>query len=387
MPYGVIKDEKILLQNYVNGNNTSSATVNTIYATRSGTDTPNFRSKKKARPKQRLPINSLTTFYRTHSYSAGNGSYRQWNGNDWVTNTAKWYVYSSGYVPFATTRIDAARLKALNKLLQDVKEQRVNYCQFVAEMRQTTRLFATVVSKVTNLRRTVVEYALGHVSRDVAAENIRRTDKRFRQFSSKKLTGNVSSDWLAIQYGVVPLLSDVRGSAQNLAALAITRPEILTVRSVGNESMTYKEGVSFGIHTTKTTRTTYKCSFRVSNAFSKGLASTGFADPALLAWEVLPWSFVIDWFIPIGNYLGNLTATLGVDFIDGYVSHRTEQHSFSTYGNPPYQGTNATTTTRMFQYERLALSAFPHAALPTFKDPISTLHLANAAALLRQKLR
>lgn len=31
--------------------------------------------------------------------------------------------------------------------------------------------------------------------------------------------------------------------------------------------------------------------------------SLGLTDPASLAWELLPFSFVVDWFLPIGNYL------------------------------------------------------------------------------------
>jgi hypothetical protein len=34
----------------------------------------------------------------------------------------------------------------------------------------------------------------------------------------------------------------------------------------------------------------------------------GLLDPLSVAWELLPWSFVIDWFIPIGAYLDVLNG-------------------------------------------------------------------------------
>jgi hypothetical protein len=44
-------------------------------------------------------------------------------------------------------------------------------------------------------------------------------------------------------------------------------------------------------------------------------------DPVPMAWELLPWSFVVDWFIPIGNYLaakGLQTAITG-SFVTTHV--------------------------------------------------------------------
>jgi hypothetical protein len=32
----------------------------------------------------------------------------------------------------------------------------------------------------------------------------------------------------------------------------------------------------------------------------------GLLDPATVLWEIIPYSFVVDWFLPIGSYLDNL---------------------------------------------------------------------------------
>jgi hypothetical protein len=34
----------------------------------------------------------------------------------------------------------------------------------------------------------------------------------------------------------------------------------------------------------------------------------GLADPRNVLWELTPWSFVVDWFIPIGTYLNQLSV-------------------------------------------------------------------------------
>jgi hypothetical protein len=43
-----------------------------------------------------------------------------------------------------------------------------------------------------------------------------------------------------------------------------------------------------------------------------------------LAWELIPLSFVVDWFLPVGKYLDSLNATKGITFLDGYEGYKRE---------------------------------------------------------------
>lgn len=55
-----------------------------------------------------------------------------------------------------------------------------------------------------------------------------------------------------------------------------------------------------------------KARFTVRNSSVKSLVQLGLTNPAEVAWEVVPFSFVIDWFIPVGNFLSSLDSLVGV---------------------------------------------------------------------------
>jgi hypothetical protein len=50
----------------------------------------------------------------------------------------------------------------------------------------------------------------------------------------------------------------------------------------------------------------------------------GMLDPASVVWEIVPYSFVVDWFVPFGTYLSNLNAIpkLKGRFLTTYVTSR-----------------------------------------------------------------
>lgn len=42
------------------------------------------------------------------------------------------------------------------------------------------------------------------------------------------------------------------------------------------------------------------------------LSQLGFTNPAAIVWELLPWSFVIDWFVDVGGYINRMDYALGI---------------------------------------------------------------------------
>jgi hypothetical protein len=54
-----------------------------------------------------------------------------------------------------------------------------------------------------------------------------------------------------------------------------------------------------------------------------GLASRmGLVNPLSIAWEVVPFSFVVDWFLPVGNFLENLTSLAGTVQLEAQAAYR-----------------------------------------------------------------
>jgi hypothetical protein len=110
-----------------------------------------------------------------------------------------------------------------------------------------------------------------------------------------------------------------------------------------------------------------------------------------LAWEVLPYSFVVDWFLPIGPYLETLSSWDGLVFLDGFETQFTRKNingvisaSFAYPAGGNYQTTvQGDYQAEGIQLNRIKLTTFPAATFPTFKNPFSTGHALNAIALLR----
>jgi hypothetical protein len=118
------------------------------------------------------------------------------------------------------------------------------------------------------------------------------------------------------------------------------------------------------------------------------MTQIGFNNPINLLWEIIPYSFVVDWFLPIGQYLEGLTNFQGLTFIDGCETRFTRQSAlFDVYY---YYEDNVQIDIRYGSYsrddvlfDRLKLTSWPSMRLPSFKNPISTEHALNALALLR----
>jgi hypothetical protein len=99
-----------------------------------------------------------------------------------------------------------------------------------------------------------------------------------------------------------------------------------------------------------------------------------------VAWEIIPFSFVADWFLPVGKFLSHLTATSGLVFVNGYKAIRnvsTEEIIYKGNGTTtvigglrygPVIGGGTMSRFRMDQV-RVKLDAFPAPQFPNFRDP------------------
>lgn len=374
----------------------SNVVIETYYRDYTSVSTPGFRTKKK---KTRLPINPHTVHLVKTDW--GNASAQLIN----TTNPTDWAVVIShcADTPFngnfaAISPIPAnLQNRALRKLIDRAQLGiEGNIAQDFAQFDQTTRLIGTTMRRLTGsitaLRRGNFSLAVRSLtSGDNAAALLKRLSP------SKSLARN----WLELQYGWKPLLQDCQGVMQSLASYLIKDRD--TVRSVRGSAMVGEEvhrtfpttwtSDGYG-HEYSTTAHTFKYGLRYKIDFPSisFLQQLGFTNPLNLAWEVLPYSFVVDWFLPIGPYLECLTAFHGITFIDGYTvafsrknaSVKLAANKAPYAGGPPYVVDMAGFATREeVVLARSALSGFPSPRLPTFKSPFSLVHISNGLALLR----
>nr|UUW21295.1 MAG: maturation protein [Guiyang fiers-like virus 4] len=193
--------------------------------------------------------------------------------------------------------------------------------------------------------------------------------------------GTPADLWLELQYGWKPLISSIHDNAK---ALAKPRPKnSMEVKSSAKRRVTFtsertsSEGFVEKWECIGDTRVAYKG--RIENAGLVVADSYGLLNPAEIAWELIPFSFVIDWFIPIGNILSSLSASAGLSFAEGYRSTRyTAMFTSSRNGG--------IMEVAHFDFERVPFTQFELPDLYGKSNPFSTPHILNALALIFQNL-
>lgn len=357
-----------------------------------GTRTPNFWSLAA----RQLPVNA-------HSVSMFHVKENSLLRSSKTLSTGRWdartHLCTLSYAAAPEPQhIAGADTNALKNLIERAgNEIQANLAQDFAQIGQTVRLISNTVGRLTGAVRQVRRGNLNGAVETLWAGRGGRERNTGRASKSK----STASNWLELQYGWKPLLNDVHGSMHSLAKynLASAVPRYMTATgrkfskdaerlAVFSQPSAGKPGVRY---TLTETQTKYGLRFQLQSPLTAFLAQTGFTNPVNLAWEILPFSFVLDWFLPIGPWLETLGAWHGLSFIDGYRTRFTRQETVITVDYAAtLPGSPNTLWVEQARYQREwiklnrdKLTSFPVAAFPTFKDGVSVGHTLNALALMR----
>jgi hypothetical protein len=368
---------------------------------RTGTVTPNYHSVKSAN----LPINSYTDYQwdlsqafcvgaweedvatgvRTQQVPPG---YTQNSGTD-ILSRAQAYEVSKNLGSVLGWVDNALLVELLNK----IADAKSNLPVTVAEAGKTSSL---ILDRASRLYWAYRSFRLGHFG-DVAVT---------LGINPK----NVHKTWLEYKYGWVPLLIDVKKSAEFFAQQQMSRPIQFTVKGRKTANFSWSDTThytaNYGGDATFTksllgsfeSRMKIRC--EVTNPHLSALQQLGLTNPALVAWELVPYSFVFDWFISVGDYLQGLTALHGITVKSAMVSHTRDQYTL--YKQPTTDGV-ITVGGRLKRrmngglsevvhgrfYERSPLIVNPLSTYPPAKNSISRIFekMTTSLALLKSNSR
>lgn len=285
--------------------------------------------------------------------------------------------------------------KAELRALLNLKNEKVSLSQAFAERQQTANLVAStarrLASAIRDIRRGRLPTSLGKLRK---GHNLRQSAAQL---------------WLELQYAWKPLLKDVHGSAEALADADYSDPARYgaTVRGHASNRTVFKDDRD-GLYVESHTPCHYFCradytndamvhlNYSMDNPYVVQAASLGLTDPLELAWELLPFSFVADWFYPIGTYISALNADAGWTFLAGSLSRRVEGRYVQRLSNNHNPANNGTlqfvnvygyAKARRKTIYRTTYSNTPVPDLVKPKNPLSLLHMSEAIALLQQAFR
>jgi len=216
-----------------------------------------------------------------------------------------------------------------------------------------------------------------------------------------KAIGGARLTWV---YGVKPTISSIYDAVTFEAKhyLDMERPYKGRGKSV-QKWLNYDSGSGWPDYTyschadrTESVRDEIGVVLKIPDTPTTGLARLSSMNPLSIAWELMPFSFVIDWFVNIGGYVRDLETALVYDkyFVRGYrtqtkLSDITERGTRAI--DKPYVGLlqpaesyrgHWSYTTTHKRKTRVLLYSFPYPRPPVFNCNLGSGRLLNAAALL-----
>jgi hypothetical protein len=277
--------------------------------------------------------------------------------------------------------------RAVIQALTKLKNSKVDLGVAFAERAQTARLFTESVTKI---------------ARSVSAFRSKNPKKIWDQIvgNEGKRGRSLPNSWLEVQYGWKPLMSDVSGAYNALREKdGNGRRYRMTVRGSAKGSYSIhwnKYSNSYGytpVGGKEKHQAKVRLDYFLENPLLATLSQLGLTNPATLVWELYPYSFVADWFFPIGDAIGAMDAAVGWSFLGGTLTEYRELYEEGqgwagagpVPGNPNLvihlQGFPVFNNRRMAM-NRFVYSSSPLPRFPGYKNPLSTGHMANAMALL-----
>ena len=197
--------------------------------------------------------------------------------------------------------------------------------------------------------------------------------------------------WLEWRYGWMPLMSSIRNTHEALTSQLETKDMLIHGNGGADRSGSFVRDsyastsrLTYRINSSAQQLAVVKLTAVFQSEYWRSANKFGLLNPLTIAWEVVPFSFVLDWFVPVGNTLEALSAKAGLSFKGGSLVMVTGGESRVTVvaSNRPLL-VSGRATQHVFSVERFAYSGFPSPMLYAVQNPFKTNRILSALALWR----
>lgn len=250
-----------------------------------------------------------------------------------------------------------------------------------------------------NLYETLAEAHKSHaLLADIFGNGLKVLNRKAHLFARARDAG---SAYLAYRYGLKPIMLDAEAVLNGLHKDVGTVRRTSRARVQLNSSTVTQSAASTGGMYTYTknfnnTEVTTVRAMSLDESYVTLSQNIGFTDKGLitLPWELMPYSFVIDWFANVGDFIGSLVPTpelrqLGTCFV--VERHMTTNYWASNFSSiSPWSAVTApygSATRECISKYRVPGIAGPSLLIKSDFRFDNLTRAADAAALLAQKLR
>lgn len=306
--------------------------------------------------------------------------------------------------------LDEVCMADLFKRCRKARDTGLNAAVFIAELPATMKMFVSTARRITGALKAVKRGRL-EVARQLLGVQ-----------KGGKPGSTAANNWLELQYGWKPLLSDIDSGARKLAKVLHDPRKSWKVATFASRERKVDNALTMlvgdvndfppGKQTVyETTTVRAGVSFTISNEMLAHAASLGFTNPALVVWELVPLSFVVDWLIGVGDWLEDFTTFQGMQFQDGFVTvvgKTTETYAFPQGGYTSYRQYDrldesgnivhdqlfnyvesigaSTIVSEISGFRRNPMTQFPQPVTPQLKFGFSVAKFVTSLSLARQRM-
>lgn len=288
-----------------------------------------------------------------------------------------------------------------------VRDMDINLAVSLAEASQAFEMLADIAVRLARALFEVRKFQFRAAARTLGIDVPRQVSRR----------NSWSKNWLAYRYGWTPLYYDAVGIMVAVHKMC-NRPIVKAVngyckvtppaRTVSYPAAEYthadarrvfsSSGVQWVVSTTGQEHYVARAGviIRYTNENLASLESLGLTNAYELVWELLPGSFIADWFVNIGDKIADMTSYAGKMFLTGYKTwyfssrlDKTASAPTLATPKPPLVvtrtmtgSTGASRTSTRYWIKREVL-IYPPVVELQYRNGLSPKRLLDAIALLR----
>jgi hypothetical protein len=322
--------------------------------------------------------------FKTHRLTYGTGFTWAGDNRNWTRITGDQAV-GFALSPTGSSAKAFVYNKCLSKMYEKIRGD-VDLSVDAFQARQSTAMMSQRFKQARDVFTKQAPHAIAEMI-DIA-NRLRRSNPR-----------DWGSLWLEWTYGWKPLAGSVFGAAQGMVA-ACSPPgsgvSAMPVRENASEKGTHqftRTVDSEGVIRTRAEDSVYQCRIVAFYAMTTGglnsVAGLTSLNPVSIAWELVPYSFVADWFVDVGSYLRNMESSLlyGSDFVGGYLNERSKITVVETANGGDIDfAAQASGEVEIKEFKRSVLGSSPMPRPPSFNAQLGVSRLISAASLLSQQL-
>lgn len=282
----------------------------------------------------------------------------------------------------STSVPESIKNEALLKFHGKLADGKVDLMTFAAEAKSSLSMITEAASDLLTIYKSIRRGNMRQANRVLRSRNMPKP---------KRVSKRPDERWLQYQYGWAPLVGDITTAMEAIASGAET-PHLF---AVGGGIKYMPSPYNSSVETVSSMgEYKVKCYYALGpNPKARTMAQWNLtSNPFLTAWELVPYSFVVDWFVPIGDFLTQYSSTDGLVFISGTES-TSVTYTATLKSKVRFSGTNCWVDCERlikeetFFYDRRVLSRTPFASYPPFSASASFRRFFSALSLLTVRLK